>query len=308
MSTITKSAPIARAAFKPQVLRQTSRLGFASKAAPAELLRKKVDGKNVIITGSARGIGKSIALRLASDGYNVCINDIPALESSADEVVKEITSMGRKACTAVGDVTKRSDVKDVIQKSVKELGPLHTMIANAGIAQVKALLDLTEEDFSRMFSVNVHGVQNCYAEAAKQMISQGTCKPDAPGKIIGASSIVGFKPFALLSHYSASKWAVRGLTQAYAMELAEHNITVNAYAPGIVGTGMWELIDEGLAKKQGREVKKGAMMDKMVSELTALGRVSVPEDVAKLVSFLCSSDSDFVTGQTQIVDGGIIFT
>lgn len=126
MNTLTKSAPIARA-FKPQILRQASRLGFASKAAPAELLRKKVDGKNVIITGSARGIGKSIALRLASDGYNVCINDIPALESTCDEVVKEITSMGRKACTAVGDVTKRGDVKDVIQKSVKELGPLHTM-------------------------------------------------------------------------------------------------------------------------------------------------------------------------------------
>lgn len=126
MNTLTKSAPIARA-IKPQVLRQASRFGFASKAAPAELLRKKVDGKNVIITGSARGIGRSIALRLATDGYNVCINDIPALEKTCDEVVKEIESMGGKACTAVGDVTKKSDVKDVIQKSVKELGPLHTM-------------------------------------------------------------------------------------------------------------------------------------------------------------------------------------
>lgn len=126
MNALAKSAPIARA-IKPQVLRQASRLGFASKAAPAELLRKKVDGKNVIITGSARGIGKSIALRLATDGYNVCINDIPALEKTCDEVVKEIESMGGKACTAVGDVTKKSDVKDVIQKSVKELGPLHTM-------------------------------------------------------------------------------------------------------------------------------------------------------------------------------------
>lgn len=126
MNTLTISAPITRA-IKPQILRQASRLGFASKAAPAELFRKKVDGKNVIITGSARGIGKSIALRLATDGYNVCINDIPALEKTCDEVVKEIESMGGKACTAVGDVTKKSDVKDVIQKSVKELGPLHTM-------------------------------------------------------------------------------------------------------------------------------------------------------------------------------------
>jgi NAD(P)-dependent dehydrogenase (short-subunit alcohol dehydrogenase family) len=90
-------------------------------------------------------------------------------------------------------------------------------IANAGIAQVKALLDLTEEDFQRMFSINVFGVQNCYAEAAKQMISQGNCTAERPGKIIGAGSIVAFKPFPLLSHYSAAKWAVRGLTQAYAM-------------------------------------------------------------------------------------------
>lgn len=126
MNALTKSAPIARA-IKPQALRQTSRLGFASKAAPAELLRKKADGKNVVITGSARGIGKSIALRLATDGYNVCINDIPPLEKTCDEVVKEIESMGGKACTAVGDVTKRGDVQDVIQKSVKELGPLHAM-------------------------------------------------------------------------------------------------------------------------------------------------------------------------------------
>lgn len=179
-------------------------------------------------------------------------------------------------------------------------------IANAGIAQVKGLLDLTEQEFERMFAVNVFGVQNCYAEAAKQLISQGNCTPEQPGKIIGAASIVAFKPFPLLSHYSASKWAVRGLTQAYAMELAEHNITVNAYAPGIVGTAMWELIDSGLAKKNG--TPKGSMIKKYVTELTALGRVSVPEDVAKHVSFLASSDSDFVTGQTQIVDGGIIYT
>lgn len=184
--------------------------------------------------------------------------------------------------------------------------PWPSRIANAGIAQVKPLLDLSEQDFERMFQVNVFGTQNCYAEAAKQMISQGTCTADTPGKLLGAASIVAFKPFALLSHYSASKWAVRGLTQAYAMELAEHHITVNAYAPGIVGTAMWELIDAELAKKKGQ--RKGDMIKKYVQELTALGRVSVPEDVAKLVSFLAGSDSDFVTGQTQVVDGGIIYT
>jgi NAD(P)-dependent dehydrogenase (short-subunit alcohol dehydrogenase family) len=119
-------------------------------------------------------------------------------------------------------------------------------------------------------------------------------------------SIVAFKPFALLSHYSSSKWAVRGLTQAYAMEMAEFGITVNAYAPGIVGTKMWDLIDEELAKKAGKN--KGDMIKKYTDELIALGRTSVPEDVAQVVSFLAGPDSDYVTGQTIVVDGGIIFT
>lgn len=275
-------------------------------AAYSSMQRESSEGKNVIVTGSSRGIGRSIALRLAADGYNVCVNDVGANAEGGEQVVREIEALGRKACFAVADVTKRAEVVDMIQTCVKELGPLNTMIANAGIAQVKALLDLTEEDFQRMFAVNVFGVQNCYAEAAKQMIRQGTCTADAPGKIIGAASIVAFKPFALLSHYSASKWAVRGLTQAYASEVAEHHITVNAYAPGIVGTAMWDLIDAELAKKYG--VPQGSVINKFVTELTALGRVSVPEDVAKHVSFLASSDSNFITGQTQVVDGGIIFT
>ena len=191
------------------------------------------------------------------------------------------------------------------------------MVANAGIAQVKSLLDLTEQDLKRMFEVNgafavtlfhcplltmpVYGVFNCYSTAAKQMISQGT-----GGKLLGAASIVAFKPFALLSHYSASKYAVRGLTQAFAMEMAEHKITVNAYAPGIVGTAMWDLIDEKLGEKTG--AKKGDTIKKYTNELIALGRTSVPEDVSSAVSFLCSKDSDYMTGQTIVIDGGIIFT
>ena len=129
----------------------------------------------------------------------------------------------------------------------------------------------------------------------------------APEKIanIFSISIVAFKPFALLSHYSASKFAVRGFTQAFAMEMAEHQITVNGYAPGIVGTAMWDLIDEEIGKKSG--AKKGDTINKYSKDLTALGRVSVPEDVAKTVSYLASPDSDFMTGQTLVIDGGIVF-
>ncbi|KAK5175577.1 uncharacterized protein LTR77_000716 [Saxophila tyrrhenica] len=263
-------------------------------------------GKTAIVTGSGRGIGRAIALRLADDGYDVCVNDIPGQEEVAQAVAKEIEGKGRKACIALGDVSKISDVQSIVQTSVDKLGPLNTMVANAGIAQVKGMLDLTEDDFSKMMSVNITGVHNCYSTAAKQMIKQGNCKKDAPGKLIAASSIVGFKAFALLGHYSATKWAVRGMNQAYAMELAEHNITCNTYAPGIVDTPMWKLIDSEIGKKSGKG--EGEVMNHYVKELTALGRPSEPEDVAKLVSFLASQDSNFVTGQTQLVDGGIVFT
>ncbi|KAF4984490.1 hypothetical protein FZEAL_338 [Fusarium zealandicum] len=258
-----------------------------------------------IVTGAARGIGKSIALRLAQDGYDLCINgkimplppaslvlvnppaaDIPANKAGIDETVSEIQKLGRKAYGHAADVSVRSEVETMVEACVKELGPLNTMIANAGIAQVKPVLDLSEDDVRRMFEVNVYGAFNCYSVAAKQMIKQGS-----GGKILGASSIVGKKPFPMLAHYSASKFALRGFTQAFAMEMAPHKITVNSYAPGIVGTAMWDLIDEELGKTSG--AKKGETIKKYTDEMISLGRTSVPEDVSKV---------------TIIVDGGIIFT
>jgi len=270
-------------------------------ASTSTAVTKDYGKRHAIVTGSARGIGKAIAIRLAEDGYDVSINDVPANQAGIDETVKEIQALGRQSYGHAADVSKLSEVEGLIEASVKHLGPLNIMIANAGIAQVKALLDLTESDVRRMFEVNVFGVFNCYSAAAKQMIKQGT-----GGKLVGCASIVAFKPFAMLSHYSASKWAVRGFTQAFAMEMAEHKITVNGYAPGIVGTAMWDLIDEELGKKKG--VEKGETIKKYVTELTALGRTSVPEDVAKTVSYLASPDSDFMTGQTLIIDGGICFS
>ncbi|KAK6608509.1 hypothetical protein ACHAQE_003289 [Botrytis cinerea] len=257
--------------------------------------------RTAIVTGSARGIGKAIAIRLAEDGFDVCINDIPANQAGIDEAVKEIQGMGRASYGHAADVSKLSEVEGLIEASVKNLGNLNVMIANAGIAQVKSLLSLSEDEVRRMFDVNVFGIFNCYSAAAKQMIKQG-----GGGKIIGAASIVAFKPFAMLSHYSASKFAVRGFTQAFAMEMAEHKITVNGYAPGIVGTAMWDLIDEELGKTKG--VERGATIKKYTDELILLGRTSVPTDVAKCVSYLASPDSDYMTGQTLIIDGGIVMS
>jgi len=257
-------------------------------------------GKRVaIVTGSAQGIGKAIAIRLAEDGFSVCINDIASSSSKVDEVVSQIQSMGRESIGHIADVTKPSEVDSLIATTVEKLGPLNVMIANAGIADVRPLLEMTEAHVRRIFDVNVFGIFNCYQAAAKQMVAQGT-----GGKILGAASIVSFKPFPMLSHYSASKFAVRGFTQAFAMELAQYKITVNAYAPGIVGTAMWDLIDEELGKSKG--VQKGDTLKTYSQDLIALGRTSEPEDVAKCVSYLASPDSDYMTGQTLLIDGGIV--
>jgi len=266
--------------------------------------------RTAIVTGSSRGIGESIVRRLAQEGYAVTVNDVSANKSGIDKLVSELNSThgSGSAIGVVADVTSSSDVQNMIKESVEKLGPLTVMVANAGIAQVAPMLEISDEDFSKMFDVNVRGVWNCYTHAARQMIKQGPVPEGSSGyKIIGCASIVAFKPFPLLSHYSASKWAVRGLTQVFAMEVAKHKINVNAYAPGIVGTAMWDLIDEKLGEIEGRP--KGETVKKYSSELTALGRVSVPDDVGKVVGgFMCSKDAEFVTGQTLVIDGGIVFT
>jgi meso-butanediol dehydrogenase/(S,S)-butanediol dehydrogenase/diacetyl reductase len=255
--------------------------------------------KNVLVTGAARGIGKAIALRLAADGHDVAVNDIAANATELEPVVKEIQAAGRRSAAVAADVSDPEAVTRMVAGTVDALGSLDVMIANAGIAQVLPLLEVTPEDWDRMMAINARGIFLCYQAAAKQMIAQGD-----GGKIIGAASIVAHRPFALLGHYSASKWAVRGLTQAAAMEWAKHGITVNAYCPGIVGTAMWDLIDEKLAESEG--LRKGQAIEKY-SNLIHLGRVSVPEDVASYVSYLASPDSDYMTGQSVMIDGGIQF-
>jgi meso-butanediol dehydrogenase / (S,S)-butanediol dehydrogenase / diacetyl reductase len=253
-----------------------------------------------LVTGAARGIGRGIALRLAADGLDVAVNDIESNVDQLEGVADEIRGNGRRSAAVLADVSDPGEVEGMVRRVADELGSLDVMVANAGIAQVKPLLEVTPEDFDNLMAVNLRGVFLCYQEAARQMIRQG-----GGGKIIGAASIAAHKGFAMLGHYSASKWAVRGLTQAAAQEWAEYGITVNAYCPGIVGTAMWELIDEELAKHMGLE--KGEAL-KQYSELIALGRVEEPEDVAAFVSYLASRDSDYMTGQSVMIDGGIIFS
>lgn len=253
-----------------------------------------------LVTGAARGIGRGIALRLAEDGLDVAVNDIGANSDQLDGVAEEVRGAGRRAAAIIADVSQADEVESMVGTTVEELGRLDIMVANAGIAQVAPLLEVTPEDFDELMAVNLRGVFLCYTAAARQMIRQGD-----GGKIIGAASIAAHKGFAMLGYYSASKWGVRGLTQAAAQEWSEHGITVNAYCPGIVGTAMWELIDEKLSEHMG--LQKGEAL-KQFSELIALGRVETPEDVASFVSYLASKDSDYMTGQSVMIDGGVIFS
>ncbi|CAF3904567.1 unnamed protein product [Rotaria sp. Silwood2] len=255
--------------------------------------------RNALVTGAARGIGRAIALRLARDGFNVAVNDIEASSSDLQKVKQEIEEIGRKSITIIADVSIDKSVESMMEEVAQKLGSLDVMIANAGIAQVKPILEITTEDWDRMFAINMRGVFLCYKEAAKVMIEHGT-----GGKIIGACSIAGYKPVSMLGHYSASKWGVRGLTQAAAMEWAKYKITVNAYCPGVVQTPLLDTIDEGLAKY--RENHEEAIKNR--PNQICLGRTSEPDDVANLVSFLASNDSDYMTGQSIIIDGGIVFS
>lgn len=256
-----------------------------------------LNGKVILVTGAAQGIGRGIALRLAADGASVVLVDIKA-DGLAD-VQREIEALGRTASTFVADVSQRDEVYAAIDHAEQTLGGFDAIVNNAGIAQVKPLADVTQEDIDRIYRINVDGVIWGIQAAAKKFQQRGQ-----KGKIINASSIAGHDGFALLGVYSSTKFAVRALTQAAAKEYASAGITVNAYCPGIVGTDMWVEIDERFAEITG--APKGATYDKYVSGI-ALGRAQTPEDVAALVAFLASEDSDYITGQAILTDGGIVY-
>jgi meso-butanediol dehydrogenase/(S,S)-butanediol dehydrogenase/diacetyl reductase len=253
--------------------------------------------KVALVTGAAQGIGKAIALRLAKDGFNIALVDLKADKLTA--VAEEIKSLGRKASTFSADISDQKQVVAAINHAEKELGGFDVMVNNAGIAQVKPLADVTPEDMDRIFKINVNGVLWGIQAAAAKFKER-----KQKGKIINASSIAGHDGFAMLGVYCATKFAVRGLTQSAAKEYASAGITVNSYCPGVVGTDMWVEIDERFAELTG--AKKGETYDKFVNGI-ALGRAETPDDVAGFVSYLASPDADYMTGQSVLIDGGLVY-
>ena len=251
----------------------------------------------VLVTGGGRGIGRGIALRLARDGHDIALVDVNA--EGIESVAAEVREIGAKATTLVADGGDRDQVFAAVDHAHEALGGFDVIVNNAGIAQVAPIDDVRPADVAKIWSVNVDGVLWGIQAAAAKFQALGQ-----PGKIINASSIAGHDGFALLGVYSATKFAVRALTQAAAKEYAAHGITVNAYCPGVVGTDMWVDIDKRFAELTG--AAEGETYDKYVGGI-ALGRAQTPEDVAAFVSYLAGPDSDYMTGQAVLIDGGLVY-
>ncbi|WP_035446828.1 acetoin reductase [Asaia prunellae] len=256
-----------------------------------------LDGKVVLVTGAAQGIGRGIALRLAKDGADIALVDLKT--DKLHGVKSEIEALGRKASVFAADVSDRETVYAAIDHTENTLGGFDVMINNAGIAQVNPIAEVMPEEVERIMRINVQGVLwGIQAAAAKFKARK------QKGKIINASSIAGHDGFAMIGVYSATKFAVRALTQAASREYASAGITVNAYCPGIVGTDMWVEIDERFAALTG--TPKGETYKKFVDGIS-LGRAQTPDDVAALVAFLAGPDSDYITGQSILTDGGVVY-
>ncbi|WP_353173484.1 acetoin reductase [Acinetobacter rudis] len=253
--------------------------------------------KVALITGAAQGIGRGIALRLAQEGVHIALVDLH--QDKLNAVQQEIEALGVKATTYIADVSDPEQISLAIDHAEAELNGFDIIINNAGIAQVNALADVRPDEFNRIMNINVGGVLWGIQAAANKFKQR-----QHSGKIINACSIAGHEGFALLGVYSATKFAVRALTQTAAKEYASAGITVNSYCPGVVGTDMWVEIDQRFSEITGKPI--GETYKKYVDGI-ALGRAETPDDVAALVAFLASEDAHYITGQSILTDGGMVY-
>lgn len=251
-------------------------------------------GKTALVTGAAQGIGAAMAERLAQDGAAVAVIDIKA--EKAEEVADCLRAAGARSLSAAIDVTDRESVADGISRIAEELGAPQILVNNAGVYKSTPLLDASSISWDISLDVMLKGVLLMSQEAAPHMIRAGW------GRIINLGSMMSSVAYGEDLAYCTAKSGVLGLTRSLAAELAKHNICVNAICPGSILTSMLEKVGRAVERRDGLETE--SWLQKRAGEIP-LGRLGLPEDIANAVSFFCSEDSSYITGQSLHVNGGI---
>ena len=254
----------------------------------------RLQGRTIIVTGGASGIGAALCEGFAAEGANAVIADLNL--EAAQALAERIAAAGGRALAVRVDVTDRAQVAAGIAEAVERFGRLDAYLNNAGMNSPMKYLDVTEANFDLIMKVNVLGVLIGAQEAAKQFIAQG-----GGGKIVNTASIAGRTGFSSFAPYSAAKAAVISLTQSGARALAEHGITVNGFAPGVVETPLWTKLDRELD-----EIGEGQNGFDSMSSSILLGRPAQPADIVPTGVFLAGPDSDYITGQIIPIEGGMI--
>lgn len=244
----------------------------------------RLKDKVALITGGARGIGRQIALRFAKEGADIVIADINIQE--AEKTCQDIEALGRKSLALELDITDYSKTQEAVNKILDKFIKVDILVNNAGITKDNLLLRMGEQEWDAVLNVNLKGTFNCTKAVSKAMIRQRF------GKIINIASVIGIIGNTGQANYSASKAGIIALTKTTAKELASRNINVNAVAPGFIQTEMTAKLTPDLKKK--------------MQESIPLGKFGSPEDVAGLCLFLASEEADYITGQTIVVDGGMV--
>lgn len=254
----------------------------------------RLSNRTIIVTGGASGIGAALVRGFAAEGANVVIADLnlDAAQSLSDQIVAE----GGSASAVRVDVTDRASVVAGIATTVERHGRLDAYFNNAGMNAPMKYLDITEDNFELIMKVNTLGVLIGTQEAARQFIAQG-----GGGKVVNTASIAGRQGFSSFAPYSAAKAAVISLTQSAARAFAEHSITVNGFAPGVVATPLWDKLDRDLEAIGEAQNNFASMASGIL-----LGRAADPEDIVPTGIFLASADSDYITGQIIPIEGGMI--